>query len=116
MPKRTSYDDLPFLPSIIAETVCSQEYTGQEFSAGSMSLEECEIMETKRKALTEKQINLFALRTDELCKQAYDAKAKWFMSLVKAKGNRGRDQLYVWIRHWMTSFLMNPAKFLHDHI
>src|SRR5271157_5691169 len=96
---KTSYDDLPFLPNLIAETICSQEYTGQEFSIGLMSTKDCSVIEAKRKALTKRQIDMFAERTDELCKGAYEAESKWFMDIVKAEGNKGRDQLYVWVRH-----------------
>ena len=100
-----AYDDLPFLPYLIAETVCEQEYKMQEYSEGMRVQREIEPVEQKRKAMNWDQIKAFASLCDARCREAYTAKAKWFMDCVNAKGNAGRDQLYVWIRHWMTAYL-----------
>jgi hypothetical protein len=99
------YEDLPFLPWLIGETVCQREYKGQEFRPGTVSSQWIAKYEALRKKMTEAQIRDFGLHVDWKCKAAYEAKAKWFMKIIKAKGNAGRDQLYVWATHWMVAWL-----------
>jgi len=100
-----NYEELPFLPYLIAETICEQEYKMQEYSEGMRTQRDIEPVEAKRKAMTFEQIRDFGTKCDAKCRQAYEAKAKWFMDCVNAKGNAGRDQLYVWLRHWMVVYL-----------
>ena len=107
--KTQSYDDLPFLPQMIAETVCGQEYRMQEYSEGNRSERLSAPIEEKRKAMTPGQIEDFASQCDDRCREAYAARAKWFMDCVGAKGNAGRDQLYVWLRHWMVAYLKGAS-------
>lgn len=105
MPKTLTYDKLPFLPELIASTVCGQIYRQQEFSEGVRSQATIDRVEAKRLVMTPAQIEDFSEKCDAKCEGAFNAKAKWFMDCVKARDNSGRDQLYVWIRHWMVAYL-----------
>jgi hypothetical protein len=105
MKKLPPYENLPFLPAMIAETVCGEEYTEQEWSEGLRDKERANKVEIKRQAMTPEQVEAFAAYVDERCKIAYELKADYFMKIVNAKGNRGLDQLYVYVRHWLVSWL-----------
>ena len=100
------YNELPLLPDVIAKTVCAQEYKMQEYSSGVRTPEYIERVEPLRKAMTPEQVEEFAKDCDKRCEEAFNAKCKWFQDCIKAKGNRGRDQLYLWIRHWMVTYLL----------
>ena len=62
-------------------------------------------VEKLRRAMTEKDRERFCGEVDVRCKAAYAAKAEWFMQIVNAKGNAGRNQMYIWCSHWLVSFL-----------
>lgn len=111
---RTPYEQLTLLPSVIAKTVCEQEYRMQEMSEAARCDREVAKTESLRKAMTPEQVEEFACICDASCKAAYESKAKWFMQCVR-RGNQGRDQLYVWLRHWMAAFLSNPDHFRLQH-
>ena len=101
MPKKTPYDQLPLLPNLVAETVCATPYTGAEWrDGGSLPIAK---IEANRLAMTSEDIRAFADSCDERCRKAYDANAKWFLDCVK--NDTGRDQLYVWITHWLAAHL-----------
>lgn len=100
---KTSFDDLPFLPSVIADTVCRQTYTGAEL-LDSIPLAVAKI-DGRRLLMTEDEIRQFAEDCDTRCRQAYGRKDRWFMKCVRAKGNAGRDQLYLFISHWLAARL-----------
>jgi hypothetical protein len=99
------YENLPFLPALIAEAVCAQEYTEQEISAELRNEERAKAIEAKRQTMTAKEIKSFAEEVDEKCKASYVAKSDWFMKIIKAGGNRGRDKLYDAIRHYMVRWI-----------
>jgi len=103
--KRIPYENLPFLPAMIAETICGEEYTEQEYSEGLRSKERAKRIEIKRQAMTPEQVEAFAKYVDERCKIAYELKADYFMNVINAKGNQGLDQLYIYVRHWLVSWL-----------
>ena len=107
----TIYEDLPLLPNIIAEKVCSEPYLGTEMSEGVRDAAFISRTEAARRKMTPDQVREFADLCDAKCKAAYNSKAKWFVTLAKAKDNRGRDQLAVWITHWLASYLTNPLVF-----
>jgi hypothetical protein len=111
MAKKTPYDMLPLVPTIIAETVCSQPYTGAEWSKGALPSSDIAKVEIARQKMTKAQIREFSDLCDQKCRAAFEAGAKWMTACVKAKGNRGRDQLYVYISHWLASYLHNPESF-----
>lgn len=111
MAKKPKYEDILLMPNIIAETVCGREYTGREWSQNVVSPPEVKEIESKRKLLTQEEIREFADLCDARCKAAYEASANWFQKCIDAEGNAGRDDLYMWITHWMTSFIMTRDAF-----
>ncbi len=111
MPKRTPYDNLPLLPIIIADTISIRPYTGIEWSDKVRSASHVDKIEALRRNMTDEQREAFANLCDKACRKAYDAKADWFLKCVRSKGNRGRNQLYAVISHWLSSFLLNQEHF-----
>jgi hypothetical protein len=111
MPKKVPYDRIPLVPPIIAETICSQPYTGAECSEGALSPSDISKVEIARQAMTQTQIREFSDLCEGKCRAAYEAGAKWMVERARAKGNRGRDQLYVYMSHWLASYLHNPELF-----
>ena len=106
---KPAYEDLSLLPSIIASTVCGRPYSGKEFSPSlAPGASTVAAMEAKRQAMTEDQIDEFSDLCDRFCHQVYDKGVKWFMDIVEANGNKGRDQLYVFVTHWLVAYLTNP--------
>jgi hypothetical protein len=98
------YDELPLIPSVVARRVCELPYTGYELDHRP---ELVEAIERRRYLMTEADIRAFVKQTDERCRAAYEEKADWFMKCVRSKTTRGRDQLYAWVSHWLSSFLGN---------
>src|SRR5271167_1943649 len=76
-PRRTPYENLPLLPWVVAETVCSQPYTGLELSRQLRSPRSLERIEGLRSKMTQKECREFAELVDANCKAAYKAKAEW---------------------------------------
>jgi len=105
-----SYDDLPILPWLIAETTANRPYEGIEWSDKVRNSREVERTEALRQRMTVQDIQNFADWVDKRCRLAYKKKVKWFMKCARSKTNYGRDQLYVWISHWLCSWLANPDK------
>lgn len=103
-----TYENLPILPYLIAETVCSQKYTGMEISSQSIRYSDVEKTEALRLKLTSQQIEEFADWVDRRCRYCYENNVNWFMKIIKSKNNSGRDQLYVWVSHWLSAYLNNP--------
>jgi len=103
---RTDYDELPLIPSLLAESVCQCPYTGEEISLHSRSLITVEKIEKLRQAMTDEQVREFADACDKKCREAYEAQAEWFEECVTAKDNRERDQLRIWVSHWLSAYLM----------
>ncbi len=103
MTNKIPYGDLPFLPSLIARTTCGTTYTGEWMR----NISPAEIAETEsaRQAMTPTQILEFEEMCDRRCRCAYNTEAEWFMRCVRAAGNKGRDQLYMWTAHWLASYL-----------
>lgn len=111
MPKKVPYDRMPMVPAIIAETVCSQPYTGAEWSEGAVSHAQISRVEIARQAMTQAQIGEFSDLCERKCKAAYEADAKWIVECVQATGSRGRDQLYIYMSHWLASYIHDPELF-----
>lgn len=108
---KIGYDKIPLVPAIVAETICSQPYTGAEWSEGARSSANIANVEIARQAMTPAQIREFSDLCERQCRAAYDADAKRMVDCARAKGNRGRDQLYVYVSHWLASYLHNPELF-----
>lgn len=101
-----TYDKLPFIPSIIAESVCRRPYRGCELS-GYQATNIIEKVEELRKNMTDEQVREFSEFCDSKCRLVFDVKSPWFLKLARARGNKGRDQLSeVWFPHWMVSWLL----------
>jgi hypothetical protein len=101
--KETSYDDLPYLPSMMAEQIANHEYTGSELGKNHVNSDSVKEIEAKRKNMTEEDKRKFGEYCDMKCEEAYKAKADWFMKIVKMKDGRG--QLNVYLSHWLASWL-----------
>lgn len=99
------YDDLHLLPYIAAETVVNTPYDGSELSSEARCSATIQKLETARQALTPEERETFVKWADQRCRGAYHANVKWFRDCLR--GNQGRDQLYVWMRHWLAAFLDN---------
>lgn len=108
MAKRKTYEDLHLMPHLIAERVCGIPYTGQELSSPPSWVDK---IEKRRQNMTNDDVHEFSQLADQRCKAAYEIKADWFMKCVRSKTNAGRDQLYVWLTHWLASYLMDPSLF-----
>ena len=106
MKKRAKYEDLPLFPFFVAESVCARPYTGQEWSEQLRDARMVARIEATRQAMTAEQIREFADLCEARCRAAWDSGAAWFAKCVRAEGDSGRDQLYVWTAHWLASWLM----------
>lgn len=100
------YEDLPLIPSLIAQCVAERTYQGEEFAARH-PIYIAEI-EAARQKMTPAQIEEFVQLSDDRCRAAYQAKRQWFIKCLK--GNQGRDQLYLWASHWLAGFLIERCK------
>ena len=98
------YDELAFIPRLIAETVCREPYTGQEISGRAVAVAD---VEAARQQMTAEQVAEFASFADERCRVAYERGADWFMKCARSRSNRGRDQLYMYVRHWLAAYLLD---------
>ena len=110
--KRPNFEDLPLVPVIISDTICGRPYTGNEWSKNVVSAREVALIEAARQKMTPEEIREFGDACETRCKAAYEVKAEWFEKIINAKGDAGRDQMYYWIAHWMTSYLMTRKNFL----
>lgn len=114
------YDELVLMPHVIAQTVCGQPYTGHEMSDRIRSAQDVREVEELRQQMTGAQIADFIDVVDKVCRRAYDNRYAWFLKCVKEPARRrgrpnynenaGRDQLYIWVSHWMNSYLRNPKR------
>lgn len=86
-------DDTAILPWVVAETVIG-EVSGYLHRRGESGLSE------KLYAARDEITDRLAARADVI----YAANAR-FRKQIQASGNRGRDQLYVFMRHWLASDL-----------
>lgn len=112
---RVPYDQLALLPYAVANAVCVREYTRREVPlvwGGGLCLSADQVaqVEGRRQKMTTADVREFEELTDARCCAAYSARAEWFEKCVKG-GNPGRDQLHVWVEHWLASYLTNPELF-----
>jgi hypothetical protein len=101
---KAPYDDLPLLPFLIADAVCGEVYTGSETSLQVRDGALVAKTEFKRRKMTRAQVDAFCEECDKRCRDAYAADAEWFLKCLDGETS-GRDQLYVWTRHWLAAFL-----------
>lgn len=105
------YDQIPFIPSLIASVVLETVYTGQDISIRLRNQRTVDQVESLRENMSEEDRDEFVRLVDNRCRRAYAAQAEWFMKCVNAKGDKGRDQLYIWVFHWLASYLHDHKKF-----
>ena len=108
--KRKGYDALALIPYVVAENTCGMEYEGREWSEMTRSRARNERIEKLRKAMTRKDIEDFAEAADNRCRFAHENRAEWFAKLARARGNSGRDRLYMWMSHWLAAFLSGHVR------
>lgn len=102
---KKKYEDLSILPFIVASSVTMTEYKGEEISIRNRNSSFVDETEAKRKLMTTEQVNEFSSFVDTLCRNAYEVDAKWFVDIANASGNKGRDSLYSWASHFLSSYL-----------
>jgi hypothetical protein len=103
MNDKTPYNDLPLVPTMVAMVVVDNAYTGQDISEASRDQKRIAEVEKRRQRMTDPMRQEFIWEVDQRCQDAYDADAKWFKKCLK--GDKGRDQLYIWIAHWLHAWL-----------
>lgn len=106
------YDQIPFTPFLIAAIVLDTVYTGQDISTKLRNQKNIDKVESLRQNMSVEDRVEFANMVDKRCRKAFEIQAEWFMNCVRSKNNKGRDQLYVWVYHWMTSYLTNKENFI----
>ena len=112
MTQRTPYDNLPLLPRVLAETVAGTPYAAIEYSDRNRPASLVAKTEQRRQAMTPDMVRQFADACDHLCRSAYAVRAAWFERIARAKDSRCRDQLAVWMSHWLSGYLDSPEQFL----
>lgn len=108
-----AYDDLTILPHVIADTVCLTPFKS-EFSARHTSAAEVARVEALRQKMTPERIAEFARLVDERCRAAYEKRAPWIMKIARSKTSAGRDQLYIFVAHWLHAFLLGKMRGAKD--
>ena len=103
---RTKYEDLVLSPHFVAGTVIDTVYDGSELSNSSPI--QAAKLESVRQGLPEAHRKEFVTLTDNRCRAAYEVKADWFMKCIRSRSNAGRDQLYIWVTHFLASYLHDP--------
>ena len=71
-------------------------------------------VEALRQKMTPERIAEFARLVDEKCRAAYEKRAPWFMKIAQSKTNAGRDQLYIFVAHWLHAFLLGKMRGAKD--
>jgi len=110
------YDELAIVPYQIAQTVCGEPYTGQDLSPARRDARQVAKVEAARQQMTAEQVATFASFADERCRVAYERGADWMLKCARSRSNRGRDQLYVYIRHWLAGYLIEDGRDFVDEL
>lgn len=71
-------------------------------------------LEQRRHDLTPAQAEWFVRHVDVWTRWFHANNAKWKRSL-ESDGNQGRDQLYVWVNHWLDAYLLDPRRYQDRH-
>ncbi len=110
----TPYDEIPLVPTIIADTVVSQPYTQAEFSPALRCGRAIARIEAARQTMTPAARREFADLCEARCRAAYESGARWMVKCARSKTDAGRNQLYVYISHWLAYYLSNPTIFRRE--
>ena len=82
----------PIMPDVVAETcLAARDHT-----------------------LTAEQYKWFVEHVDVWTRWFHANNAEWKRSL-ESEGNQGRDQLYVWVNHWLDAYLLDPERYQRQH-
>ena len=111
--KRIAYDSIVLIPRIVAETTAATPYTAIEYKYGCPA--HVAEVEKKRLAMTPAMVKQFVETCDRRCRAAYACRAKWFEKIARSGTNWGRDQLYVWMSHWLDAYLTDPKGYVAHH-
>lgn len=93
--------------------VALNPYDGSEFSVRSKM--DTEMIETLRKSLWGGEfydVSEFNNACHKFCRDAWEAKADWFMKIVRSRKKEPHLLLLSWIQHWMTAYLTDRQRFL----
>jgi len=82
----------PIMPGVIAETCLGR----------------------RQHTLTPAQAAWFVRHVDVWTRWFHANNPKWKRSL-ESKSNAGRDQLYVWVNHWLDAYLLDPERYQAQH-
>jgi hypothetical protein len=82
----------PIMPDVVAETCLGK----------------------RQHNLTDDQRAWFVKHVDTWTRWFHANNAEWKRSL-ESEGDQGRDQLYVWVNHWLDSYLLDPERYQKQH-
>jgi hypothetical protein len=92
------------LPKTLAGIIAARPYTGQE--CRNQGQDHIARIEALRQEMTPETVRIFSDWCERRCQSAYNIQAPWFVKCIKAKD--GRNQLCIWLSHWLAAFLINP--------
>lgn len=110
MKKTVAYDDLPFVPLLMAKLTAEQPYENEtiETKWWGLTRQQVQKIESMRSQMTTEDIDQFAKWVDSRCRLAYMVENSWFQRAVGYSGNKGRDTVYGFINHWLAYYLLHP--------
>lgn len=88
-------DDTPIIPELVADTILGSELNGFFYDKPELQAAWEKVYDVK-----DKMARQLAKRAD----QTYGANPD-FAKKIRARGNKGRDTLYVFMRHWIAAEL-----------
>ena len=72
-------------------------------------------LERRQHNLTPGQVNWFIRYVDIWAKWLY-ANNGWWKRNLKSKGkDGGHNQLYMWVNHWLSAYLLDPEQYQKRH-
>jgi hypothetical protein len=69
-------------------------------------------IEARRRAMSDESRREFADLAETRCRIAHEARAQWWVKLLRKADPR--PEMYMWARHWLHSWLHDPAAFRRD--
>jgi hypothetical protein len=89
------YDQIPLVPTIVAETVARQPLQGLPK------------LEKKRRRMTAEEVREFADLCEARLRASY-ANGGVMLEIARLPGDQGRDELAYWVRFLLTLYLRDP--------
>jgi len=96
------------MPILVADAVAGTTFTGQDLSEKNRDGGYIAKIEARRQVMTTEELKEFCEAVDDRYLTAYLNGAEWFMDIVQSENNEGRNQLYVFVSHWLSSYLSHP--------